>query len=240
MEMLYYLNLMFRIMIKITNKKINSADDHLLPYVQYEPEKNLITKSIILVHEIFGLTTHIKNVALEYAKNGFLVAVPDIFSRVENKVNLPYDQNGLTKGLNLKEKLGWDLPVMDIVALAASLKIDNNVAILGYCYGGSLAWITMQKSFIFDKGICYYGSSIPDFLLSNLNCQAMLHFGKEDKGIPSFAIDKVKEFINKDKNKVELYEYENADHGFNCSERKSYNKTAAKNAFEKTLSFLKN
>ena len=227
-------------MIKITNKKIKSADGHLLPYLEYQPDKNLITKSIILVYEIFGLTSHIKNVALEYAKNGFLVAIPDIFSRLENNVNLPYDKNGLTKGLNLKEKLGWDLPVMDIVALAASLKIDNNVVVLGYCYGGSLAWLTIQKSFIFDKGVCYYGSSIPDFLLSNLNCQTILHFGKKDKGIPAFSVDKIKEFINKGKNKVELYEYEDADHGFNCSDRKSYNKIAAKDAFEKTLNFLKN
>ena len=227
-------------MIKITNKKIKSADDHLLPYVQYEPEKHLVTKSIILVYEIFGLTSHIKNIALEYAKNGFLVAVPDIFSRLEKDVNLPYDRNGLTKGLHLKEKLGWDLPVMDIVALAASLKIDNNLAVLGYCYGGSLAWLTIQKSFIFEKGICYYGSSIPDFLLSNINCQAMLHFGKKDKGIPASAVNKIKEFIKNSKNNVELYEYENADHGFNCSERKSYNKIAANNAFEKTLNFLKN
>ena len=227
-------------MIKITNKNIKSADGHLLPYVQYEPDKNLITKSIILVYEIFGNTSHINNVALEYAKNGFLVAIPDIFSRLENNVNLPYDKNGLAKGLNLKEKLGWDLPVMDIVALAASLKIDNNLAVLGYCYGGSLAWLTIQKSFIFDKGVCYYGSSIPDFLLSNLNCQTILHFGKKDKGIPAFSVDKIKEFINKGKNKVELYEYEDADHGFNCSDRKSYNKIAAKDAFEKTLNFLKN
>ena len=227
-------------MIKITNKNIKSADGHLLPYVQYQPDKNLITKSIILVYEIFGLTSHIKNVALEYAKNGFLVALPDIFSRLENNVSLPYDKNGLTKGLNLKKKLGWDLPVMDIVALAASLKIENNLAVLGYCYGGSLAWLTIQKSFIFDKGVCYYGSSIPDFLLSNLNCQTILHFGKKDKGIPAFSVDKIKEFINKGKNKVELYEYENADHGFNCNDRKSYNKIAAKDAFEKTLNFLKN
>ena len=227
-------------MIKITNKKIKSADGHLLPYVQYQPSKNLTTKSIVLIYEIFGFTPHIKNVALEYARNGFLVAIPDIFSRLENNVNLPYDKNGLTKGLNLKEKLGWDLPVMDIVALGASLKVNNNLAVLGYCYGGSLAWLTIQKSFIFDKGVCYYGSSIPTFLQSNLNCPAMLHFGKEDKGIPDFDINKIKEFINKDKNKVELYEYKNADHGFNCSERKSYNKIAAENAFEKTLTFLKN
>ena len=226
-------------MIKITKKKIKSADDYVLPYLEFQPENNLNNKSVILVYEIFGLTNHIKNVAKEYAKNGFLVSIPDIFSRLEENIDLPYNKDGFSKGLDLKKKLGWDLPVMDIVALAATLRLKSNVSVLGYCYGGSLAWLAMQKSFIFEKGICYYGSSIPEFLESNVNCPSMLHFGKKDKGIPSLSLEKVKKYIEKSKNKVKLFEYENADHGFNCNERKSYNKIAAEMAFEKTLKFLK-
>ena len=237
--MLSYLNLTYRTMIKITNKIIKSADNYPLPYLQFEPENNIKNKSIVLVYEIFGLTDHIKNIAEDYAKNGFLVAVPDIFSRLENNINLPYDKNGFAKGLNLKKKLGWELPVMDIVALAATLRLKCNVSVLGYCYGGSLAWLAMQKSFIFEKGICYYGSSIPEFLESHVNCPGMLHFGSEDKGIPIESIEKVKKFINKNINKIELFVYENADHGFNCSQRKSYNKIAAEQAFDKTIKFLK-
>tara|TARA_A100001015_G_scaffold241572_1_gene275790 strand:+ start:225 stop:941 length:717 start_codon:yes stop_codon:yes gene_type:complete len=237
--MLSYLNLTYRTMIKITNKIIKSADNYPLPYLQFEPENNIKNKSIVLVYEIFGLTDHIKNIAEDYAKNGFLVAVPDIFSRLENNINLPYDKDGFAKGLNLKKKLGWELPVMDIVALAATLRLKCNVSVLGYCYGGSLAWLAMQKSFIFEKGICYYGSSIPEFLESHVNCPGMLHFGSEDKGIPIESIEKVKKFINKNINKIELFVYENADHGFNCCQRKSYNKIAAEQAFDKTIKFLK-
>ena len=237
--MLSYLNLTYKTMIKITNKIIKSADDYPLPYLQLEPEDNISNKSIILVCEIFGITDHIKNIAEEYAKNGFLVAVPDIFSRLENNINLPYNRDGFSRGLNLKKKLGWELPVMDIVALAATLRLESNVSVLGYCYGGSLAWLAMQKSFIFEKGICYYGSSIPEFLESHVNCPGMLHFGSEDKGVPIESIEKVKKFINKNKNKIELFVYENADHGFNCSQRKSYNKIAAEQAFNKTIKFLK-
>ena len=226
-------------MIKITNKIIKSADDYPLQYLQFEPDNNTSKKSIILVYEIFGLTDHIKNVAKEYAENGFLVAVPDIFSRLENNIDLPYNKKGFSKGLHLKEKLGWELPVMDIVALAANLRLENNVSVLGYCYGGSLAWLAMQKSFIFEKGICYYGSSIPEFLELNVNCPCMLHFGSKDKGIPLKSVEKVKKFVNKNKNKIEICVYKNADHGFNCSERKSYNKIAAEQAFEKTIKFLK-
>ena len=226
-------------MIKITSKIIKSADDYPLPYLQFEPENNTSKKSIILVYEIFGLTDHIKNVAKEYAENGFLVAIPDIFSRLEDNINLPYNKDGFSKGLHLKEKLGWELPVMDIVALAANLRLECDVSVLGYCYGGSLAWLAMQKSFIFEKGICYYGSSIPEFLELNVNCPGMLHFGGKDKGIPIESIEKVKKFIGKNTNKIELYVYENADHGFNCSQRKSYNNKAAELAFEKTIKFLK-
>ena len=226
-------------MIEVTNKKIKSADDYLLPYLQFNPARNQKYKSIIIVYEIFGLTNHIKNVAEEYAKNGFLVTVPDLFSRLESNINLPYNKDGFSKGLSLKNKLGWDLPVMDIVALAATLRLDSNVSIVGFCYGGSLAWLAMQKSFIFEKGVCYYGSSIPEFLNLNVNCPGLLHFGKKDKGIPPLSIEKIKKYIKKNKNKVELFEYENADHGFNCDERKSYNQIAAKMAYEKTLKFLK-
>ena len=110
-------------MIDITNKQIKSADDYLLPYLEFSPEKNQNKKSIIIVYEIFGLTDHIKNVAEDFAKKGFLVTIPDLFSRLESNINLPYNKEGFSKGSSLKNKLGWDLPVMDIVALAATLRL---------------------------------------------------------------------------------------------------------------------
>ena len=118
-------------MIKITNKIIKSADDYPLPYMQFEPENKTNNKSIILIYEIFGLTDHIKNVAKEYAENGFLVVIPDIFTRLEHNIDLPYNKDGYSRGLHLKKKLGWQLPVMDIVALAATLRLEYTVSILG-------------------------------------------------------------------------------------------------------------
>ena len=97
----------------------------------------------------------------------------------------------------------------------------------------------MQKSFIFDKGVCYYGSSISDFLNNNINCPAMLHFGKKDKGIPAKSIGKIKTYTSLQKQDVTVHEYEDADHGFNCEDRKSYKKDAAELAFKKTLNFIK-
>jgi carboxymethylenebutenolidase len=219
-------------------KSFKSADGITLPYFEFK-SNNKPDSAIVLIYEIFGMTNHIYNLANTFAENGFIVNVPDIFSRIEKNVALPYNREGYDKGISLKEKIGWQIPVMDIVSCASQLKRNFKVTVLGYCFGGSLGWLAMQKSFIFDKGVCYYGSSISDFLNNNINCPAMLHFGKKDKGIPAKSIGKIKTYTSLQKQDVTVHEYEDADHGFNCEDRKSYKKDAAELAFKKTLNFIK-
>ena len=219
-------------------KEFKSADGEVLPYFEYK-SNNEPESAIVLIYEIFGMTNHIHKLANTFAKNGFLVNIPDIFSRIEKNVVLPYNREGFDKGIKLKDKVGWKIPVMDIVSCAAQLKTNFKVTVLGYCFGGSLGWLAMQKSFIFDKGVCYYGSSISDFLNSNINCPAMLHFGKKDKGIPAESLKKIKNFAAKQKENILIHEYEASDHGFNCEDRKSYNKASAELAFKETLNFIK-
>ena len=219
-------------------KEFKSADNKIIPYYEIKPS-NKTKNSVILVYEIFGMTDHIKNLSNKFANLGFLVNIPDIFSRIEKNVILKYDKEGFNKGIALKEKLGWELPVMDIVGLAALLKKNYKVSIIGFCYGGSLSWLSIQKSFIFDKAVCYYGSSIPEFLNLNINCPTIVHFGNKDVGIPIEAVKKVKDYSITQKKSLKVYEYENADHGFNCEERKSYDKIASDLAFERTINFIK-
>ena len=64
--------------------------------------------------------------------------MPDLFYRIEDNVNLSYDSKGIKKGKSLKEELGWELPTMDIISCIANLKVDNNVATVGFCYGGNI------------------------------------------------------------------------------------------------------
>ena len=220
--------------------KINffkSADDFSVPYFEYVPDDK-IKSAIVLIYEIFGATNHIHKFADKLAKKGYLVYLPDIFSRVEIGVNLNYDKSGFEKGLYLKQKLGWDHPVMDIVALASTLKQRFKVACLGFCYGGSIAWIATQKSFLFDKSVCYYGSSIPDFLEKKINNPTMVHFGKLDTGIPEEKVLKVKDFSKHQDHDLIIHQYDNADHGFNCEDRKSYNQNSANFALERSLQFI--
>ena len=191
-----------------------------------------------MICEIFGITDHIHNFAKLLSEKGYLVFVPDIFHRIEKNVNLEYNKEGFEKGLFLKNKLGWDYPIMDIVALSSMLKQNYQVSCLGFCYGGSIAWRASQKSFLFDKAICYYGTSIPDFLDKKINNPAMVHFGKLDQGIPEDRIIKVKQFSKEQQHEVIVHEYEEADHGFNCEHRKSFNEVASKSALRRSLEFI--
>ena len=216
----------------------SSADGIEIPVYEFIPNIPIVS-SIVLLYEIFGVTEHIKELSHKLSEKGFLVNVPDIFSRLEKNVSLPYNEKGFNKGIKIKEKLGWDLPIMDIVSCASLLKKKYKVSVMGFCFGGSLAWKSVQKSFIFDNAICYYGSSIPDFLNNNLNCPTIVHFGKNDKAIPADSVEKVKQFSKKQNNPVKIFEYSNADHGFNCEERKSYHAESAKLAMDRNFTFLK-
>ena len=216
-----------------------SADDFSVPYFEYAPEKK-IKSAVVMVYEIFGVTNHIHNFANSLANKGYLVYIPDIFSRLEKSVSLNYDRSGFEKGISLKEKLGWDYPVMDVVALAALLKQKYKVTCLGFCFGGSIAWRATQKSFLFDKAVCYYGSSIPDFLDMKINNPTMIHFGKLDTGIPPEKVQKVKKYSKSLKSKLIIHEYDEAEHGFNCEDRKSFNKKASELALTRSLEFIDN
>ena len=123
--------------------------------------------------------------------------------------------------------------------MAALVKQKFKVSCLGFCYGGSIAWRASQKSFLFDKSVCYYGSSIPDFLDKKINNPVLGHFGKLDKGIPEEKVKSKKIFQKNKTLNLIIHEYDNADHGFNCEDRKSYNKNSSVLALKRSLKFYR-
>ncbi len=216
---------------------IRSADDVDIPVYVFEPKGN-IKGAIVLLQEIFGVNQHIKEVAQNYSDTGYIVYTPDIFHRIKQGIELGYEEKDIQKGLEYKDKIGWDIPIMDIVSCAADLKSNHKVAVLGYCFGGSLSWRANQKSHIFDACISFYGSSVSEFIDIEPKSPTMLHFGLLDKGIPKNSIDKIEDFSSRSKKEINVYTYQNADHGFNCNKRNSYNKEAAALAWERSISFL--
>ena len=214
-----------------------SADDKEISLLSFNP-KGKVKGALVLVYEIFGCTKHITDVATNLSNEGYKVLIPDLFSRIKKKIVLDYDEKGIKEGKALKVKLGWEYPVMDIVSCASILKLNHDVGVIGFCYGGSLAWRAVQKSYLFNCAVSYYGSQIPDFLDLSVNCPVQLHFGESDASITKKNIDTIDKFSKNLNFEVSSFVYKNADHGFNCDHRSSYNEEASKDANSKTLNFF--
>ena len=187
---------------------------------------------IIIIQEIFGVNTHIKEVTDLYASVGYLSIAPSLFDRIEKNVNLNYDETGVTKGRNLKELCDKNA-LKDIEASISVVSSAGKVGVIGYCWGGSLSWRIGCKSSNLSASVCYYGGDIPKLKYLRPKCNVLTHFGEIDKGIP---IKDVKIF-EKERPEVLSYTYP-ADHGFNCDYRSQFNKKCADIAHDRTLKFL--
>ncbi len=211
--------------------EITAEDNHQFEAYISQPLGNP-KGGIVIIQEIFGVNTHIKEVADLYASKGYLCIAPSLFDRIEKNVILNYDDNGISKGRNLKE-LCDKIALKDIEASISVVSSAGKVGVIGYCWGGSLSWRIGCESSNISASVCYYGGDIPKLRDLKPKCNILAHFGEFDKGIP---IKNVKIFEKK-RPEVLTYTYP-ADHGFNCNHRSQFDETCAKVALNRTLKFL--
>jgi carboxymethylenebutenolidase len=191
---------------------------------------------LVVVQEIFGVNAHIRSVADGYAKDGFLAIAPALFDRIEKGVELGYEGADMQRAMTFVPKLDIDKALADVAAAVdyAKQATGKNVGVIGYCFGGTLAWLAAARLSV-AAAVGYYGGRIGNYAAENPSCPVMLHFGKQDTHIPAEEVEKV----HAAHPEVEIYWYDDAGHGFNCDARASYNPEASKQARERSLSFLK-
>ena len=197
---------------------------------------------IVLIQEIFGVNAHIRAVADQYAMDGFTVLAPDIFWRMQPRLDIGYTQADMDTGIGFLQAMDFGKAVADIGATAATLRTrpdcTGKIASLGFCMGGLLSYLAAASAGV-DAAVCYYGGGIPNQLAvaSKIRVPALFHFAANDKHIPLEGVDKVKaEFAKHPASPVHVYA--GVDHGFNCWERAAYNQPAAALARGRSLSFL--
>lgn len=190
---------------------------------------------LVVVQEIFGVNAHIRSVADGYARGGFLAVAPALFDRIERGVELGYEGADLEKARSFVPKLNHEKSLEDVAAALEYARNESGgkAGVIGYCYGGSLAWIAATR---LQPGaaVGYYGGNIAQYAEETPSAPVMLHFGKLDSHIPTEVADKV----HAAHPEVEIFFYE-AGHGFNCEPRSSYNVAAAIQARDRSLMFLK-
>ncbi|MEX0503661.1 dienelactone hydrolase family protein [Alphaproteobacteria bacterium LSUCC0719] len=191
---------------------------------------------VVVLQEIFGLNDHIRDLPRRFAEAGYYAVAPALFDRAERGVELDYDPEGRDRGLALKAAVDDDA-IFDVSAAIAEAATAGPVVVVGFCWGGSLAWRAATSLTGLAGASSYYGGELPSKAGLVSHCPVLAHFGSLDKGIP---IEGVNTFINAQADAdpaVVTHIYE-ADHGFNCDARSQYNEEAASLAWTRTLDFL--
>jgi carboxymethylenebutenolidase len=192
---------------------------------------------LVVIQEAFGVNSHIRSVTDGWAKDGFLAVAPALFDRVERGVELTYSAEDMQKGMALIRRGDTADRLKDVAAALDYARSESRkkAGIVGYCLGGSVAWLAATR---LDPAVAvgYYGGQIANFAGEKPKVPIMLHFGMEDHHIPKEDIDAKVHAVHPE---VPIFWYEGAGHGFNCNDRPSYNAAAAKLARERSLEFLK-
>jgi carboxymethylenebutenolidase len=213
-----------------TTIRLKAKDGHELD-AYLAQAKGKAKGGIVVVQEIFGVTKHIERVADQFAASGYLVVAPAMFDRVERNVKLAYSE--IEKGREFMRRLEWPNTLADLEAAVNEARGAGHVAVVGYCWGGTVAHVAASELDI-QAAISYYGGAVAKMLDKKPRCPIMYHFGDQDASIPLSDIGLIKNATPEST----LHVYPGAGHGFNCDERASYSAKDAKLAFERSIEFL--
>jgi carboxymethylenebutenolidase len=190
--------------------------------------------AVVILQEIFGLTPHIRSTAERFAAEGYMALAPALFDRVRRDLVLLGDSpEDVERARGYRKQIPTAKSLLDIAASVAVARHCGKVAVVGYCWGGTLAWLAASEMSL-DAAVAYYGSGIADSLVRTPTCPTMLHFGERDASIPPAAVERIRAAFPQG-----LYYLYAADHGFNNDARpQRYDAAAAALARERSLEFL--
>lgn len=198
---------------------------------------------LVLSQEIFGVNHVMKEIADNFAKEGYVVLVPDLFWRMEPGIDLGYDEAGWKKAFECYQNFQADPGIRDMQSAITTLRghkaCTGKVGVVGYCLGGLVAYLTACRSDC-DAAVCYYGVGIEGHLgeAKNISCPTVLHFGGKDEFVPVEAIEKIKKTLKAFEN-IDVFFYSDNGHAFARVGEAAYDKTAADLAQKRTLKLLK-
>lgn len=213
--------------------RLNSADGHRFDVYRANPVGE--TKGgMVVIQEIFGVNVHIRSVVDDWANEGYTAIAPALYDRYQKGIEIGYDEAGVAEGRRVKGETTVPDALTDIQTTINELLPLGKVGVVGYCYGGMLAWGAATRLENVTCSVGYYGGGIPNMLDTPPKCPILLHFGEADAAIPLTDVDKIREVYPD----VPIHVYPNAGHGFNCDMRGSYHEESAKIAKERSLEWF--
>lgn len=217
-----------------SNISITSEDGFQFAAYRAEPE-GTARGAVVVVQEIFGVNSHIREVADRYAANGYLAVAPAIFDRAERGVELGYTPEDMQTGFGLAfSRIEFATVLADVRAAGQAVSSAGKVGIVGYCFGGLItAASAINSASVFAAASSYYGGNTITLIDKQPAIPLMAHYGELDAYIPMTDVDKIKGAWSS----AEVYTY-GSDHGFNCDQRATFHAQSAALAQARTFRFF--
>jgi len=212
------------------NINLTAEDGH--SFGAYRADPSAVARGgIVVIQEIFGVNDHIREVCDGFAADGYLAIAPALYDRTDNKnCQLGYTPDDIAVGRDLKDVFSWDLCMLDVKAVVDVMTGEGlKIGTVGYCWGGTISYLAGTRLPV-AASVVYYGGQIMPYVNEKEGCPMLMHFGEHDAGIP---LDDVAA-IGKAHPDAEVHIYD-ADHGFNCDHRGTYNEAAAVMARQRTM-----
>jgi carboxymethylenebutenolidase len=200
----------------------------------HEPSFTPRKGGVIVIQEIFGIDRHVRADVERWAKAGYEAVAPSLYDRREWGFTAEHDPPGLQAGIGHARATPIEQALTDIAACRDFLKSHGaeKICVVGYCYGGSLAWLAACQLEGVSASSSYYGSMVQANAALKPKCPVIIHLGRTDGGIPA---DDVEAAVHAHNPGVPVYIYEGAGHGFNNESPERYNAEAADLARHRTL-----
>jgi carboxymethylenebutenolidase len=159
--------------------ELTAADGHKLAAYRADPSGKP-RGGVVVIQEIFGVNSHIKQVADGFAADGYLAIAPAMFDRAQRNVELGYTPEDIAKGREIRGKITNDMAVKDAEAAVKAAAAAGKVGIVGYCWGGLVTWLAAAKVSGLSAAVPYYGGGILDNADLQPKVPLMGHFGDKD------------------------------------------------------------
>lgn len=211
---------------------LTTTDSHSLGAYRAEPSGKP-KGALVVAQEIFGVNRHIRNVCDRLAAEGYVALAPALFDRFVRNFESGYTPDEVAHARSYLGKIDWSKMLLDMQAGIEEVKSAGPVGVIGFCMGGSIAFLAAARLSGLKAAVAFYGGQIVKFADEKPKCPIQMHFGEQDANIPMSDVA----IIREKRPEAEIYTYP-AGHGFYCDERSSFHDASAKLAWQRSLEFL--
>jgi carboxymethylenebutenolidase len=213
---------------------LTASDGHSFSAYEASPKGNP-RGGLVVIQEIFGVNEHIRAVTDGYAAEGYYCVAPALFDREAPGLEYGYGPEVFEVVRPITQKIGIDNMMLDVEAALAAASSAGKVGVVGYCLGGSLAWLAATRLTGVAAASCYYGGRIAASADEKPSCPVQMHFGEKDQSIPLADVEKIRANVA---SSVEVFVYP-AGHAFNRDVGQNYEPVSARLARERTLALFR-